>query len=174
MTDLIGLLLGLVTNVTYGIPLLLLALVTLFWLLLRYNRLPPLFRPIGPDRSWMKGPIASVTESAAEDRIGPAVAYTSYRVHSALRSRYGISASATGQFSLWRLRRRLPPNAVPLIRAARELDVAYYLATLAESNPHRDLVTRWRQPAWRRRSRAMFASILDRLEPVLPPLEAET
>lgn len=170
MTDLIAILVGLFTNVTYGIPLLLLVLITLVWLLLRYNHLPPLFRPIGPDRSWMKGPLAWVAESVAADQIGPAVAYTSYRVHLVLRERYGIDPVPTGigRFS----RRRIPPEAAPLIRAARDLDVAYHLAWLAESNLHRDLVTRWRQPTWRRRSRSIFSSVLSRLEPVLPALEA--
>jgi len=172
VTDLVSVLVGLVTNLTYGIPLLLLASVTLFWLVLRYYRLPPLFRPIGPDRSWVKGPLAWVAESAASDKIGPAVAYTSYRVHVALRDRFGIYPAPTGQLSFWYSRRRIPPHAIPLIQAARTLDQAYHLAWLAESNPHRDLVTRWRQPSWQRRSRAKFEAVLSQLEPTLPSMEA--
>lgn len=170
MTDPTSVLVGLFTNEAFGIPLLILTAVTLFWIVSRYGHLPPQFRPIGPDRSWVKGPFAWVEEGVAADQIVPGVAYASYRVQESLRRRFGVDPIPSGP--LWSVRRRVAPQALYLIQVDRKLAAIYRLAWLAESGVRNDLVSRWRRPAWRRQSRAMFADILTELESVLPGLEA--
>lgn len=172
MTDPTAVLAGLFTNVSYGIPLLLLSAIAVFWILSRYAHLPPLFRAIEPDRSWVKGPLAIVEEGVAANRIGPAIAYTTYRVDEVLRTRYGFLP--TRPVLLWAGQRRVPAEARTLLRTRQTLYRAFYLAMMAETEDRRDLWSRWRRPVWESRSRGLFASALADLEELLPRLEAGT
>jgi len=160
---------GLFTNVTLGIPLLLVTVLLLFWVLSRFEHFPPLFRARDSDRAWTDGPFAWVEQGASMDRIAPAIAYASYRVDQVLRLRYGVTSPPTTP--IWLLRRRIPADAFPLVRASRELSIAHRLAWLAEREDLQDFVSRWRRPSWRRNARAKFAVTLDALERLLPPLE---
>lgn len=169
MSDVGAILVGLLTNPSFGIPLLLVLVVVLFWVLARFNHLPPLFRALGPDRSRVLGPFAWVREAASADRIAPAVAYTSFRVHEVLRKRYGMAFVPSGSF--WWIRRRFPEELEALVRVSRELDATYRLAWFSERGDTLDFISRWRRPRMRRQARARFAAALAELEPVLPRLE---
>lgn len=170
MTDAGAILVGLFTDPSFGIPLLLVLVVTLFWVLTRFNHLPPLFRALGPDRSRVLGPFAWVREAASADRIAPAVAYASYRVREVLRKRYGMTYVPSG--SSWPVGRRWSGEVVALVRMSRELDATYRLAWFSEKGDSSDFISRWRRPRMRRQARARFAAALAELEPILPTLEA--
>ena len=170
MTDPSSVVVGLFTNATFGVPLLVLSAVALFWILSKFNHLPPHFRAIGPDRSWMLGPFAKVEQGASADRIAPAVAYASYRVRKVLQLRFRL-ASVPSSLP-WIGRGRYPTEALELIRLTHDLDATYRLAWFAEREERLDVVSHWRRTRWRREARARFASELVRLERVIPPLEA--
>lgn len=170
MTDLAAAVAGLFTNATLGIPLLLLSVVAVFWILSRFNHLPPLFRAIGPDRTWVLGPFARVEQGASAGRLSPAVAYASFRVREVLRSHYGLAAVPSGPF--WGSRQRRSEEMLTLIRLCHDLDATYRLAWLSEREEPLDFVTRWRLPRWRRQARARFTAELAQLERVVPALEA--
>lgn len=170
MTDPSAVVAGLFTNTAFGVPLLVLSVVALLWILSRFNHLPPLFRPIGPDRSWMMGPYARVEQGASSGRMAPAVAYASHRVHEVLRTRYGIRTVPSGP--IWMGQQRFPAQTLPLIRLSRSLDATYRLAWLAERDEPLDFLSRWRRPKWRREARERFSAALTELERILPPLEA--
>jgi len=172
VTDPTSVVVGLFSNVAFGVPLLVLGVVALFWILARYGHAPPHFRPIGPDRSWTKGPFAYVEEGIAAGQIVPAVTYASYRVRMVLWKRFGVAAVPAGPF--WSVGSRLPPPALELIRTCRRLDSVYRLAWMAESTSRNDLISRWRRASWRTQSRLRFSEMLTELERLLPPLEVGT
>ncbi|HXW67543.1 MAG TPA: hypothetical protein VEL82_06695 [Thermoplasmata archaeon] len=169
MTDLAGLVAGLVTNVAYGLPLLLLGLLAIAWVLFDHGRFPPRFAPTRPDRTWIRGPAAAVYDGLEHGRIAPVIAYAHYRTARVLARRFAVSV-APRRPSWWR-RRRLSATAQLLLRAMASLERAYRFALLAESADPRDLLLRWRRPAWRRRSLALLRASLADLAPVLVPLE---
>jgi len=160
---------GLFTNLTYGIPLLLIGIATLAWFLIDRGRFPPRFEPTRPNRDWLRGPTAAVYESLQAHRYSPAIDYAAYRAEVVLGRRFGVALvpRAPG----WWQRRRLPATARQLLRSAAALDRAYRLARLAETSDPNDPILRWRRPAWEARARTLFERALSELGPLLPPLE---
>ena len=169
MTGLESAVTGLFTNVSYGIPLLLLGLAALVWFLVDRGRYPPRFEPTRPNRDWLRGPTAAVYEALQAGRYSPAIDYAAYRAEVVLGRRYGITVAPRAPG--WWQRRRLPATAQRLLRSTATLERAYRLARLAETAAPDDPISRWRRPGWEHRARTLFDQALRELGPMLPSLE---
>ncbi len=156
-------LLNVSTSLTYGIPLVLVGIALLFWLVGRFPRDPPYLRTVTPDREWIKSPTDVVDASMRAGKLSPAIGIVRHRVEETLAERYGVALSAPPM--LWKRGDGLPPAAVNLLQAGRELNQAYTLAQNAETTPEGSFLSAWLVPQWRRRARKLFDSALARIEP---------
>jgi hypothetical protein len=156
-------LLGASTTLTYGIPLVLIGIALLIWLFGRFPRDPPYLRTVKPDRDWIKSPTDIVDAATRSGKLAAAISIVRQRVEETLLSRYGISLHAPPLF--WRRDTSLPPAAVALLEAGRELKQAYTLAWQAETTPEGSFLSSWLIPQWQRRARTLFDAALTRIEP---------
>jgi hypothetical protein len=158
----------------FAIPLLLLFAAIVVWLVWvatvwDWPRLPPYFAGLRRDRAWLQAPSTVIEESLRSGRFAPAIEYARYRTARVLLLRYGLRPSRLLAMGL--SGEPVPAEARTLLGLHQTLTRAHTLADLAEG-PLSDFWARWRQPARRERSLALFAAALPELERLLPPAEA--
>lgn len=155
---------------TYGLPVGILAVLIGAWLLGRIDHAPPLLESVGPDRSWVKGPIDVVDAAVRSDRYEPAIVLAQQRLDYALYAAYKVTLKAPPLF--WKHRSSVPPTLVALLKTGEKLRRARYYAWRAEIAELPEFLVRWRKPVWQALVRGLFDSALSDLETLLPPLEA--
>jgi hypothetical protein len=159
------------SNVSYGLPLVILVGVAFVWWWTTRAALPPYFVADPPYHSWRVNPVAAAYSSLREERYLLAAFLLRERVATLAQDRFGISPE---DLRAWASDRNAPPLPPPLTlrRVLRDLVVAYRSAYLAEGMRSWQTFAGLTVPIRRRRAARDFERAAREVEQVVAAWEA--
>ena len=171
--DLPSLLVSLVTDPVYGVPLTLWAVTGVVWLIWGHGTFPPMLLPYRAQRLRASDPVSSMYWALRERRYSEAILFAYQRLAAAFHLRYRVAITAIP----WRRKHRARiglgdprPYRRILLRMVKALDIAYRL----ERPPTGASWAVLRRGARQRALAIRMTEILGELDRMIPELEGRT
>ncbi|MCI4348402.1 MAG: hypothetical protein L3J97_07290, partial [Thermoplasmata archaeon] len=158
-----GLVLALLVQPEYGLPLLLLGCSVVLWWNWEARMLPPALAPYTLRWPWMIDNVRLLHEALSTDKLRPTIQVTYNWLAQQFRRQYGVPISNLFRLREYILRSRIPSRP-EFRRAVRLLSKAFYHARYGEDSTSTGWLARWRRPRALARARGAFTRVLDELE----------
>jgi hypothetical protein len=155
-----------ISNLSYGLPLLILVVATLLWWWSTRAASPPYLVANPPFHSWRVNPVAAAYSSLHQDRYLLAAFLLRERVANLVQEKFGVSPE---DLRSWASGGDVPPLPAPLtLRAVlRDLAAAYRSAYLAEGGRPWEAFSSVTLPLRRRRAERDFEKAAREVDQVM-------